>query len=346
MSGQSGTGLAATIDDVRLRPFLPLIYVAWSEGEFSADEATGICEVVAGYTGIDLDCKKALEQWLDVEYPPTPDELESLRIRIAGWAEGLDLARDLSVSELGIAIATSTRQETDVTNDESEALNEIQNRYGPLGPVPSALGSLIRLRTIARREAPFDVSKMSEILDGRHKDIRNKVREILSRPQFTYVEGITGDDYREWVLDRIRVLADEGLGVLSYPTPYGHADVGTFVAAFATLGHHDLSVMTKFGVQFGLFGGAIARLGTKRHHDAYLSAAGSLEIPGCFAMTETGHGSNVRDLETVATFDKTRDEFIVNTPHDLARKDYIGNAAAHGQLAVVFARLVVGDTDH
>jgi acyl-CoA oxidase len=63
-------------------------------------------------------------------------------------------------------------------------------------------------------------------------------------------------------------------------------------------------------------------------------------------MTETGHGSNVRDIETTATFDPETDELVVTTPHDLARKDYIGNAAAHGQLAVVFARLIVDGTDH
>ena len=63
-------------------------------------------------------------------------------------------------------------------------------------------------------------------------------------------------------------------------------------------------------------------------------------------MTETGHGSNVRDVETRAVYDAATDELVVSTPVELARKDYIGNAAAHGQLAVVFARLVVDGTDH
>ena len=63
-------------------------------------------------------------------------------------------------------------------------------------------------------------------------------------------------------------------------------------------------------------------------------------------MTETAHGSNVADLETTATFDFPNDELVINTPHDLARKDYIGNAATDGQMAVVFARLLVGEFDH
>src|SRR5690606_40859095 len=65
-----------------------------------------------------------------------------------------------------------------------------------------------------------------------------------------------------------------------------------------------------------------------------------------YAMTEVGHGSNVRDLETTATFDPASDELVVDTPHDQAAKDWIGNAALHGRMATVFARLIVAGEDH
>ncbi len=95
-------------------------------------------------------------------------------------------------------------------------------------------------------------------------------------------------------------------------------------------------------MQFGLFGGAILHLGTQRHHDAYLADTIAGRLLGCFAMTETGHGSNVQALETTATYDVETGELVVSTPSDSARKDYIGNAALHARLAVVFAQLVVG----
>ena len=45
-------------------------------------------------------------------------------------------------------------------------------------------------------------------------------------------------------------------------------------------------------------GGTICKLGTKKHHDAYLDGIDSLALPGCFGMTELGHGSNVMGIET------------------------------------------------
>jgi acyl-CoA oxidase len=59
-------------------------------------------------------------------------------------------------------------------------------------------------------------------------------------------------------------------------------------------------------------------------------------------MTESGHGSDVQHLRTTATYDPATEEFVVHTPDVDARKDYIGNAARDGRMAVVFAQLVTG----
>jgi acyl-CoA oxidase len=96
--------------------------------------------------------------------------------------------------------------------------------------------------------------------------------------------------------------------------------------------------MVKAGVQWGLFGGAVANLGTERH-TSLIPDIINLDLVGCFAMTETGHGSDVQNLETTATYDPETQEFVVHSPTANSRKDYIGNAAKHATMAAVFAQL-------
>jgi acyl-CoA oxidase len=142
-------------------------------------------------------------------------------------------------------------------------------------------------------------------------------------------------------------MAAMGATGLGFPTKYGGGgDIGASIAAFETLGFGDLSVLVKVGVQFGLFGGAILQLGSEHHHDAYLEDLVKGDLMGCFAMTETGHGSNVQALGTVATYDVETQEFVITTPDDYSRKDYIGNAATHAHAAVVFAQLEIDGTGH
>jgi len=189
----------------------------------------------------------------------------------------------------------------------------------------------------------FDTAVLQRQLDGPYAELRNRIREIQCRPEFAPVVALPTAEYREKVMDWMRSIADAGMGVPGYPVEYGgEAEPGANVAAFETMGHGDVSLLVKFGVQFGLWGGSVHHLGTKRHHELYLRKIGSLEIPGAFAMTEAGHGSNVQHLETTATYDAQAQEFELHTPTDDARKEYIGNAACHGLMATVFAQLIVG----
>jgi acyl-CoA oxidase len=193
----------------------------------------------------------------------------------------------------------------------------------------------------------FDHTVLQRLLDGRYAQLRAQALDVLAREEFAPPGVSSTDEYRGRVLGWARTLAGEGLTAPGFPAAYGgQDDPGANVAAFETLAFGDLSLLVKVGVQFGLCGGAINQLGTRRHHEQYLRGIATLELPGCFAMTETGHGSNVQHLETTATYDADSDVFIVNTPVERARKEFIGNAARDGRIAVVFAQLRVAGEDH
>jgi acyl-CoA oxidase len=188
-----------------------------------------------------------------------------------------------------------------------------------------------------------DSTKLRALLDGEHVQIRDRVRMWLSLPGNAAAADLPIEEHRAQVLAWARELAAEGDPAMGFPVEYGGRDaVARSIASFETLAYGDLSLLVKCGVQFGLFGGAVLHLGTERHHERYLRAVTSMELVGCFAMTETGHGSNVQALRTTAAYDPATQEFVVHTPDDDARKDYIGNAARDGRIAAVFAQLVVG----
>ncbi|MBW3561149.1 MAG: acyl-CoA dehydrogenase family protein [Actinobacteria bacterium] len=166
-------------------------------------------------------------------------------------------------------------------------------------------------------------------------------RERAQDPLFHPVYDLPTDEYRERVLKQLKTLADTPGPRLLFPEQYGgDGDVGGAVTAFECLAYGDLSLLTKAGVQFGLFGGAILHLGSEEQRERYLNDVMNAELLGAFAMTETGHGSDVQKVRTQAVYDPGTQEFVIDTPDEDARKDYIGNAADHGSMAVVFAQLI------
>ena len=181
-------------------------------------------------------------------------------------------------------------------------------------------------------------------LDGRWRDVKNRMREELSseifRPHYTPNTVIA----RTKVMEQMKIMAAHGAAEDGFKKEHGgNGDVGAAVTRIEMLAMSDLSLMVKAGVQWGLFGGAIENLGTERHHQAYVPRIISLDLLGCFAMTETGHGSDVQALETTATYDASTQEFVIDSPTRTARKDYIGGAAETATVAAVFAQLITPD---
>ena len=345
--------------------FLPILCAVWSDGLMEDAELRAVSGALDGAGWITPEGRRRVRDWLDPASPPAPPVFAAALTAVRSDAGG-----SMTLARAGVAVAQSAarRQAHLMTLYGEEPGTEVlataetlpwrDGALATLGQVELELGlagpeALRELTgTGDERAAPPEpppglVEEVAAHIHGGYADIRARVREALARPELRIPEEIPRSEYRQRTLAAVKVLADLGLGGVALPRESGGmGNPGGAVATFEELALGDLSVLVKYGVQFGLFGGSIAQLGTTKHHERYLADVASLALPGCYAMTETGHGSNVRDLRTTADYDHATGEFVITTPDDDARKDYIGNAARHGRMATVFARLRIGPEDH
>lgn len=202
---------------------------------------------------------------------------------------------------------------------------------------PAGTGSTVRV----------DVEQLGRQLLGRWAAVRREARDLAGRPELHKVEGLVHTGHRARVSGQLKYLVANGAVHRAFPAALGGSDDhGGNIAGFEELVVADPSLQIKAGVQWGLFGSAVLHLGTEEHHAKWLPGIMGLDIPGCFAMTETGHGSDVASIATTATYEPGSGEFVIHTPFRAAWKDYIGNAAIDGLGAVVFAQLITHGVNH
>ncbi|MBZ4408840.1 acyl-CoA dehydrogenase [Myxococcus faecalis] len=334
----------------RLAPLVPMLYVAWTDGELTPAEIRMLGTAARAQPWLDLRSNTVLARWLDPLMPPSSNELALVREHIRASAERLRLSPQESLSELGAKL-------TELVADSKELPSSMPELVRALASLEAVLGvsgrEAVRALVPAAAHEPrrigpteptsFAPEALRAVLDRKYPEVRSQVRKWLEDPTFRYQRTLDTDKQREQVFAWLKQLADQGLGRIAFPEgDEAGADLGAFIASFETLALFDLSLVVKAGVHFGLFGASILFLGTQKHHREYLPKVATLELPGCFAMSELGHGSNVRDVETVARYDAEAGDFIVHTPSEGARKEWIGNAARHGRIATVFAQLEVG----
>ncbi|XP_074251923.1 peroxisomal acyl-coenzyme A oxidase 3 isoform X4 [Saimiri boliviensis] len=106
------------------------------------------------------------------------------------------------------------------------------------------------------------------------------------------------------------------------------------------LGMYDWSLAAKYLLHTLIFGSVVVSAGSERHF-AYIPKIFSMEIFGCFALTELSHGSNTKAIRTTAHYNPATEEFIIHSPDFEAAKFWVGNMGKTATHAVVFAQLHV-----
>jgi len=332
-----------------LMSILPMLYAAWSDMVLTPSEVRYLSKKVNTLNFLNEEEQALVKKWMNPRTPPSRHLYLHWENTIVAAAKKLPVKSRKSLVDLGLAMAKKSAKSQDIKDWNNKevrvALEDLEEKLN--------LVTWDTYQRIFPEETPdlehshaFEIGKMTELLDGDTHELRNKVKRFFSDPVFHYRPMPTKGAKRKAVLKWTQMMADQGYGGAAFPKEYGGwGSMKEYIAIFETSGYFDLSLSIKFGVHFGLFGGSVFWLGTKKHHEKYLKDIGTMALPGCFAMTETGHGSNVRGLEVTATYDPTSDELIVNSPSLESGKEYIGNAL-DSKMASVFCQLVVDGENH
>ncbi|XP_043323666.1 acyl-coenzyme A oxidase-like protein isoform X10 [Cervus canadensis] len=186
-------------------------------------------------------------------------------------------------------------------------------------------------------------SSLHRYLDGEFWSLKNELRGLLGGcPLFRPRYDLNLDEMRTLTFQRVTFTM--GLPLLKRAIQDQVERTRKFVSRSLVIGEvlstADMATGVKCGIIYWLFGGAVRNLGGPAHVTQWLQPLQEQKYTGMFAMTERGHGSNVRGIQTEATFDFSAQEFVINTPCKDAEKMYIGNAM-YGNYAAVFAQLII-----
>ena len=315
--------------------YIPFFYVIWSDDLLSYSEISVIKSAIEGDETLTKEDQDTLLNWLDPKNPPLDEELKN-------WKKTISNSTVKLVESETYPLATFCQKLVCSYHEQCPFNDHLKDIEINLGIQPNHYKHLFDVEVVENATSNYyESTAIDTILKVEHASVVDGFREVLKDPIFDWSIKRTKDEFRAHVLKQVEFLAQKGYGAMAYPEAYGGTgDMPGYAAIFENLMYIDGSLAVKFGVQFGLFGGSIEKLGTKKHHDQYLTDAGKTTLLGCFAMTETGHGSNVRGVKTTATYDKQTDSIIIHTPGENDNKEYIGNAL-HSKMASVFAQLIV-----
>ncbi|XP_004539289.1 peroxisomal acyl-coenzyme A oxidase 1 isoform X1 [Maylandia zebra] len=185
-----------------------------------------------------------------------------------------------------------------------------------------------------RKNATFDVEKLTFILDGGPEKTRRR-REIeslvFSDPDFKE-EDPNFLSRSERYDQAVRKSAQMILKLREY----GIADPEE-IYHYKRCVHPDRP--EPLDLHLGMFLPTLLNQATPEQMDRFFMPAWTLKIIGTYAQTEMGHGTHLRGLETTATYDPATQEFVLNSPTVSSIKWWPGGLGKTSNHAIVLAQL-------
>uniref|UniRef100_A0A8B9T297 Acyl-coenzyme A oxidase n=1 Tax=Anas platyrhynchos TaxID=8839 RepID=A0A8B9T297_ANAPL len=192
-----------------------------------------------------------------------------------------------------------------------------------------------------RKKASFNWKEMAVFLDGEDIiQLKNRIFSALENdPFFAHRPGedLSREKYQELTFLRCKRLFEYDFltqqEIIENPLKIFNMVI--------CIGMYDWSPCLQYFLHCGVFAGTI--LSASNRFADLLGKVFNMEIFGCFALTELSHGTNTKGIRTTATFDRSTQEFIINTPDFEAAKFWVGNMGKHATHAVVYAQLYTPD---
>ncbi|XP_063332618.1 peroxisomal acyl-coenzyme A oxidase 1 isoform X1 [Pelmatolapia mariae] len=185
-----------------------------------------------------------------------------------------------------------------------------------------------------RKNATFDVEKLTFILDGGPEKTRRR-REIeslvFSDPDFKEEDPnflSRSERYDQAVRKSVQMILKL--------REYGIADPEE-IYHYKRCVHPDRP--EPLDLHLGMFLPTLLNQATPEQMDRFLMPAWNLKIIGTYAQTEMGHGTHLRGLETTATYDPATQEFVLNSPTVSSIKWWPGGLGKTSNHAIVLAQL-------
>ncbi|KAI8978653.1 acyl-CoA dehydrogenase/oxidase [Pilobolus umbonatus] len=192
-----------------------------------------------------------------------------------------------------------------------------------------------------RAAASFDITKLCHLwakgedkynrLQAAYEYIKNDPDLVVQPPR--NILEFDRDEMREFTMGQIHRMATLHLA--------GDGSRDQFYEISNAVMIYSESFGLRIGVHDSLFRNVIQMLGNKEQQEEWVPLIDEFQVIGCFSMTELGHSSALRDIETTATFDVERDEFILDSPTVTSTKWWIGMAGHAATHTVVIAQTIV-----
>ena len=184
-----------------------------------------------------------------------------------------------------------------------------------------------------RKKATFDTSKMTAAIYGGEENVRK--RRFVLAPGKKFEIGL-----KKHEMSREETMAKHFHHFISIHKTYtkkGYRPTPEETAWMAACSMNSGALTT----HMGLFLPTLIGQTTSAQQIQWLPRTMKFQIVGAYAQTELGHGSNVRGLQTTATYDLATQQFVIDTPTLQSTKFWnsgVGSCATH---CVLYAQLIL-----